>query len=278
MKPFPVPVVGAGSQPDDEPLQVLAAPGAMETFRMPAPRSAASPQALERARGLLSRLLAQMQANPFVAADMPALDLAREPAEVVEQVNELLGQGEVSCRVAGPRHLRIQESGFAAIWRVQEWREDGTLTGDRVETGAIPRALREVLDAPDGASSAAPEPGPGVMNAPALLHEILQASTAAQGARVINLTLLPVTPQDLDYLAAALGAGPVTLLSRGYGNCRIASTAVPRVWWVQYFNAMDQLILNTVEVVDIPEVALAAREDYEDSRERLAEWIATLES
>jgi hydrogenase-1 operon protein HyaF len=94
---------------------------------------------------------------------------------------------------------------------------------------------------------------------------------------VINLTLLPVTPEDLDHLALALGEGPVSILSRGYGNCRIRATAVPGAWWVQYFNSMDQIILNTIEVVSIPEVALAAREDYEDSAERLAEWIATLE-
>jgi hydrogenase-1 operon protein HyaF len=39
---------------------------------------------------------------------------------------------------------------------------------------------------------------------------------------------------------------------------------------------MDQLILNTIEVVDVPEVALAAREDFEDSTARLAEWLETL--
>jgi hydrogenase-1 operon protein HyaF len=43
---------------------------------------------------------------------------------------------------------------------------------------------------------------------------------------------------------------------------------------VQYFNSMNTLILNTIEVVDVPEVALAADEDLLDSRERLAELIA----
>jgi len=46
---------------------------------------------------------------------------------------------------------------------------------------------------------------------------------------------------------------------------------------VQYFNSMDQLILNTLEVVQVPEAALAAREDYEDSIERLKEWILSLD-
>jgi hydrogenase-1 operon protein HyaF len=45
---------------------------------------------------------------------------------------------------------------------------------------------------------------------------------------------------------------------------------------VQYFNSMDHLILNTIEVATVPEVALAAPEDFSDSLERLDEWLATL--
>ena len=37
---------------------------------------------------------------------------------------------------------------------------------------------------------------------------------------------------------------------------------------------MNTLILNTIEVVDVPEVALASTEDLIDSRERLAELLA----
>jgi hydrogenase-1 operon protein HyaF len=39
---------------------------------------------------------------------------------------------------------------------------------------------------------------------------------------------------------------------------------------------MDQIILNTLEVVDVPEVAEAAEEDYADSIERLGEWLAVM--
>ena len=117
------------------------------------------------------------------------------------------------------------------------------------------------------------------MNAPALLNELRGASAnwrPGDEAHIINLTLLPVTHEDLDYLARQLGGGPVTILSRGYGNCRITSTALPCTWWVQYFNSTDQLILDTIEVVDVPVVALAADEDLADSVERLREWLGTL--
>ena len=46
---------------------------------------------------------------------------------------------------------------------------------------------------------------------------------------------------------------------------------------MQYFNNMQTLILNTIEVVDVPEVALAAPEDLADSALRLKElavWMA----
>jgi hydrogenase-1 operon protein HyaF len=126
-------------------------------------------------------------------------------------------------------------------------------------------------------------PAPGAeanaMNAPAIVSELSSASAAhAPGADpyIVNLTLLPVSPEDLDYLATRLGGGPVTILSRGYGNCRITSTALPHTWWVQFFNRSDQLILNTIEVTDVPAEAVAAAEDLADSIGRLREWLGTL--
>jgi len=114
------------------------------------------------------------------------------------------------------------------------------------------------------------------MNSPSVLREIGARMRLRRGARahVVNLTLLPLTPDDHAVLEAALPAGPVALMSRGFGNCRITSTLARDVWRVQYFNSMSTLILNTIEVVDVPEVALAAVEDLADSRVRLAELVA----
>jgi hydrogenase-1 operon protein HyaF len=63
------------------------------------------------------------------------------------------------------------------------------------------------------------------------------------------------------------------ILSRGFGNCRISSTAARNVWRVQYFNNMQTLILNTIEVVTMPEVAIAAREDMLETHGRLADLV-----
>jgi len=45
-----------------------------------------------------------------------------------------------------------------------------------------------------------------------------------QPAHVINLTLLPMSMQDIAFLDHHLGTGRVLILSRGYGNCRITNT------------------------------------------------------
>ncbi len=93
---------------------------------------------------------------------------------------------------------------------------------------------------------------------------------------VVNLSLLPHTEEDLLWLDAAFGEGAVTILSRGYGNCRITATAMPHVWRVQFFNSMDTLILDTFEVTAMPEVAIAAPEDLSDSGTRMLKILEAI--
>jgi hydrogenase-1 operon protein HyaF len=101
----------------------------------------------------------------------------------------------------------------------------------------------------------------------------MRLSRPGRRAHVVNLTLFPLTPDDYAALEAALPVGPVALISRGFGNCRITSTLARDVWRVQYFNSMNTLILNTIEIVQAPEAALAAADDLADSKGRLAELV-----
>jgi hydrogenase-1 operon protein HyaF len=117
------------------------------------------------------------------------------------------------------------------------------------------------------------------MNVPSVLVELEDQRRSWRSgdlAHVVNLTLLPLTPQDIGYLDHRLGTGHVLILSRGYGNCRITNCCVPNTWRVVYYNSMDTVILNSVEVTDMPEVACAAPEDLRDSTERVDEvlkWV-----
>ena len=47
---------------------------------------------------------------------------ARRAAEPLGVLNQMLGEGEVSIRIRGPREIRIQETVFAGVWRVQRLR------------------------------------------------------------------------------------------------------------------------------------------------------------
>ena len=279
MKPFPIPVVGPGSHEVEEAANYLPMPHDMAVFRAPV-LEPSSPQAAAAAHAVLSTLLADMRGHRFGAGEAPGLDLGQLGGDALDAVNQALGHGEVSAVAHADLQWRIEETTFASIWHVLGARTDGSIAEDRLEVAPIPAVLRRTMaEAATHRVLALPTAPAGLMNAPSLLAELVDQSALWQPgkpAHVINLTLLPVSPQDLAYLAEALGQGPVTILSRGYGNCRLSSTLLPNTWWVQYFNSMDQLILNTIEVVDVPEVALAAREDFEDSTERLAEWLETL--
>ena len=280
MKDFPVSVhtIGAGSQPGggDE-LQYLAMPREMSTFRMPRVPESAEEAALSASRDLLAAFLSRLENwDPVAAPRGPRLDLGGVPAAALEITNQMLGEGEVSIQISGARAFRIQESVFTGLWRVCELDTDGRLAADWLEAGALPEAATEAASGAGAAKLALSDVPPGAMNSPALLAEIRsQLATRSRGdsAHVINLTLFPMTPEDHAVLEQALPVGPVAMISRGFGNCRITSTGTKDVWRVQYFNNMNTLILNTIEIVDVPEVALAAVEDLADSRERLAELV-----
>jgi hydrogenase-1 operon protein HyaF len=246
----------------------------MATYR--APLLPEPEVALARPAGLdlLARILNALRS--YRVGDAPwELDLAGLPAPDLDLVDQALGEGEVSVRLAGAQELRAQETRLAGIWRVR-----GARGRDRIEVADIPRLVRAA--AFTGAATqmdlSAPPPT-GVMNGRSVLAELnaqVQGWTPGDAPHIVNLTLLPQSPEDLAYLDERLGTGPVTILSRGYGNCRIDATALANCWWVRHYNADERLILNTLEIVDVPAAALAAPEDIEDSAGRLHEILDAL--
>lgn len=288
MKDFPIPLValGPGTHSEDESLDYLPLPKDMATYRPPV---LPEPEALagrEPARRVLAQVLAVLDRCAQGGAS-GQLSLAGLPAADIALINQALGEGEASAIVAdldGAGEQHVQESVFAGVWRLMRWRA-GQLVDDVIEVGPVPSlfaatAAEDVW--PQGAMPQwlAPLP-PNVQNAPLLIDEIrdqAQRWVAGQLPHVVNLSLLPVTPEDIGFLDHHLGTGRLLMLSRGYGNCRISNTRLPNCWRVVYYNAMDKVILNTVEVVDMPEVAMAAPEDLRDSHTRLGDVLAYLEA
>lgn len=280
MKPIPIPVrsAGPGSQPvEDEDLQMLHIPTAMDTFRMPQVPDDAERAHRAGAAAVIERLIAALGLYRLPARAYPRLELKHLDPAVLEVLNQVLGEGEVSARVAAPRPIEIQETVFAGVWRVRHRDGDGGVVHDFLEACAVPDAVRVAAAA--AGSELTPAPLTEVMNAPALLKEIGEQARGyrpGQPAHVVNLTLLPLSPGDHACLDHSLGEGAVTLLSRGFGKCRISSTVLAGVWRVRYFNSMDTVILDTIEVVDVPEVAQAAQDDLDDTLERLQELLSWL--
>ena len=278
--PLPERTVGPGSQPADDDgaaLEYLHMPSGMATYRPPI-----LPEQDEAARhpaaiALLGELLELLREHRV--GDAPrSLDLRGLSRDDRTFVNETLGEGEVGILLAGDAGVRVQETRLAGVWRVC-----GGTAGhqiDRLEVAEIPRLVRAT--AFTGAALQIPFDGrcpPGVMNAPAVLVELCEHAAAWRSgdpAHVINLTLLPQTEADLAWLDERLGAGPISILSRGYGNCRIQSTGLTNTWWVRHYNSDERLILSTLEVTEVPAAALAAQEDIEDSAERLVEILEAL--
>jgi hydrogenase-1 operon protein HyaF len=273
---FQLPPVGfgPGSQPqdDDGELAYLALPSGMRTYEAHLPE-VTDPAAAAPALDLLARI-ARACDRAAATGRSESFDLSGLEPPARALMAETLGQGEVSMRLRGRPALAVQESVFAGVW---------VLAGagvDRVEVSGVPAAALARAHAPvrPALGRAAPRRR-GVVNAPALLTELADRAGAWQPGdpvHVVNLTLLPHTPEDLDWLDAALGEGAVTILSRGYGNCRVTACSMAPVWRVQYFNSMDVLILDTFEVTAMPEVALAAPEDLTDSALRLREVLEAI--
>ncbi|HBZ44107.1 MAG TPA: hydrogenase expression/formation protein [Maritimibacter sp.] len=277
MSDFVLPPIGfgPGSQPmsEDDQLEYMQLPQDMRTFTPSTPevddatRVAPAMAMLAEIAAACARVGQGMAAESF---DLTTLDKDNRAF-----MAETMGEGEVAMKVQGTPALSIQESWFAGVWMV---------TGhgvDRIDVGHVPPIALERAHRPHRAGVGA---GialiPGLANGPALITELFEKTATwrpGDTPHVVNLTLLPHTEADLAWLSDAFGEGATTILSRGYGNCRITAQATPHLWRVQFFNSTEQLILDTFEVTDVPEVALAADVDLEDSAERITEVIEAIQ-
>jgi hydrogenase-1 operon protein HyaF len=227
-----------------------------------------------RAAALLPQL-AEALANQKASASGQLFDITDYEGDDLELIGQVLGQGEVSGVAALPDGVtaEIKEAVVAGLWRVRFHSADGRLAADYLEIGAIPEIVRRAASL--GAERLAfGAPPPGVMNVMPLLAEIgdrMSLHSEDEANHVINFSLLPMNEVDMAFLQETLGEGSAQLLSRGYGACKITATGARNVWSVQFFNATDAIILDTLEIGDVPAAACAAEEDFRDSAERLRE-------
>lgn len=264
--------VFVGVKPDQVDLLGLDGRHVEKEFRLPSDFTA-GPEILavfDRIRDNLTIAAAHGAVEP--------IDLMAMTPDQRRDIGGMLGEGEVNIVAGLDPVFQMEESLLPGVWRVRATDAAGELISDIIEIAEIPTALRAAAHAltrpmPPIAEGAA---GPGVMNGPAVLAEIqARAEAWRPGVKnhVINFTLFPLTEEDGALIGSALGEIPLSIISTGFGDCRITGTKARHVWAVQFLNAMGTVILDTIEVGDVPAFACAALEDFEDSAARISDIL-----
>ena len=126
----------------------------------------------------------------------------------------------------------------------------------------------------------APSAEPGLTgNAPPLLRELVQLvqrllETGEPSA--IDLSALPLTPADLDWLRGKLGNGEISVTLQASGESTLDETACPGVWWVTHHNEQGAVTSQFIEVTFVPELVKAHPRDVAIGRESLELLISDL--
>lgn len=274
---IPVRVVGPGSQGEgEESLSYMSMPSGMSTYvrpQTPEPDEIAHFSGAREAMAWLRNALDDYQRTGRpLKANLGAIDDASRTV-----INQVIGEGEVSVTFEGGLRARTQESVLAGIWRTFCLDDEDQVIADVLEVGSVPAHVVSP-DRPDEPLVTDADGAPADMtNALSILVELsalLDRYRSDGTPGIINLSLLPLSDAEVEFVDARLGRGPVDILSRAYGKCQIIGTRTRDVWWVRYYNSMNTLILNTLEVIRVPEVVCAAPEDLADSAVRLEEILA----
>ncbi|MFZ3176207.1 MAG: hydrogenase expression/formation protein [Thiobacillus sp.] len=116
-------------------------------------------------------------------------------------------------------------------------------------------------------------------NAPPLLRELAEQvrrllETGEPSA--IDLSALPLTPADLNWLREKLGGGEIAVTLQAGGESTLDETACAGVWWVTHRNEQGAVASQFIEVAFVPELVKAHPADVAIGRERLEFMVSDL--
>ncbi|QSR88793.1 hydrogenase expression/formation C-terminal domain-containing protein [Methylacidiphilum caldifontis] len=186
--------------------------------------------------------------------------------QALEQLLHFLKGGEVEVVFETNPRLTIVESQICGLWAAFQsgklkWLEVGNLPKRLIEFQShLPSisllSLKELSNLPQD----------GLMNAPYLLVEMSRLAKVydfTKASKVIPLSLLPLSLADQQLLNETLGYGKVTIQIKGYGHCLIKNSGYKNLWWVEDFNVEGKSIFKAIEIVSIPSLVMAAKEDMQ---------------
>ncbi len=103
-------------------------------------------------------------------------------------------------------------------------------------------------------------------NAPPLLHELhamLRRLLDTGEPAAIDLSALPLTPADLDWLRDRLGGGEISVTLQANGESTLEETACSGIWWITHRNPQGAVVAQLLEVAFVPELLKTQPEDVE---------------
>jgi hydrogenase-1 operon protein HyaF len=119
-----------------------------------------------------------------------------------------------------------------------------------------------------------------LMNAPALLYEILQAlkDLYERGEEhIIYANKIPISDEDREALLDILGEGQVKIrLESNTQPVEWRETGISGVWIGVFYDRDNKPILETIEITYFPKLAMAQKEDVEEAIQKLKERIENL--
>lgn len=105
-----------------------------------------------------------------------------------------------------------------------------------------------------------------------MLRRLLETGETA----AIDLSALPLTPIDLDWLREKLGEGEIAVTLQANGESTLNETACPGVWWVTHHNENGAVTSQFIEVSFVPELVKAHPQDVTIGWEHLELLISDL--
>jgi hydrogenase-1 operon protein HyaF len=109
-----------------------------------------------------------------------------------------------------------------------------------------------------------------------LLHEIrhaLERLASTGEPTTIDLSSIPLSPDDRDRLLDVLGRGEVEARLDAFGPSNIRETAYPGVWLVQHMNPPGEEHSSLIEITRLPALLQTPEADVKDSAAALADRL-----
>ena len=105
-----------------------------------------------------------------------------------------------------------------------------------------------------------------------MVEQLLETGATA----AIDLSALPLTPADKDWLKTRLGQGQISVRLEAEGLSTLDETACPGVWWISHRDPQGRVQSEFIEVTTAPDLIQAHVDDIKTGHEYLKGIVSEL--